>query len=148
VLRITAQFVLNADLERTFDSDPVDSVRISMLLELVKREGVQIEEAAVGYAASNALTRLMKRIQESPEQTEFLQHASVLVSILEMLPFKVDTWDAQNIYYSLLQTEYPSISRRYDPASLGWSKMFLALGEKLEVSVPPVGTEAEVRVAG
>jgi alpha-amylase/alpha-mannosidase (GH57 family) len=148
VLRITAQFVLNSDLEKTFGADPVDSVRISMLLELVKREGVQVEEAAVGYAASNALTRLLKAIQETPRKTELLQQANVLVSILEMLPFKVNTWNAQNIFYSLLQTEFPSISRLQDQFSRSWIEAFTALGEKLDVSVPPAKSHAELRLAG
>ena len=55
VLRITTAFVLNSDLVRTFSADPVDAVRISMLLELVKREGVKIDEASVGFAAGTAL---------------------------------------------------------------------------------------------
>lgn len=147
VLRITAQFVLNSDLVRTFNSDPVDSVRISMLLELVKREGVQIEEAGVGYAASNALSRLMKSLQQSPQNTELLQHANVLVALLETLPFKVNYWDAQNIYYSLLQTEYPGMARRPDSASRQWAESFAALGEKLQVSVPPMSATVELRMA-
>jgi len=117
-------------------------------LELVKREGVQVEEAAVGYAASNALTRLLKAIQETPRKTELLQQANVLVSILEMLPFKVNTWNAQNIFYSLLQTEFPSISRLQDQFSLSWIEAFTALGEKLDVSVPPAKSHAELRLAG
>jgi hypothetical protein len=77
-----------------------------------------------------------------------LQQANVLVTILELLPFKIDTWDAQNIFYSLLQTQFPSIARRHDQVSRGWTEAFINLGEKLEVSVPPVGSHAELRLAG
>lgn len=148
VLRITAQFVLNSDLLRTFESDPVDSVRASMLLELVKREGVQIEEAGVGFAASNAVTRLLNRLAKDPQNSELVQHANLLVSIVQMLPFKISYWDAQNIYYSLLQTDYPAMARRPDAASRHWVENFAALGEKLQVSVPPVSARAELRMAG
>lgn len=147
VLRITAQFVLNSDLIRTLSSDPVDSVRISMLLELVKREGVQLEEAGVAYQASNALTRLMKNLERDPQNLESLQRANVLLAIIETLPFKVNYWDAQNIYYSLLKSEYPFMTRRQDTASKRWAEQFAALGEKLQVSVPPSGTSAELRMA-
>lgn len=119
-----------------------------MLLELVKREGVQVEESSIGYAAGNALTRLLKSIQETPQKTELLQQANVLVSILEMLPFKVNIWDAQNIYYSLLQAEFPSIGRRHDQVSRSWAEAFLGLGEKLGVSAPSLGSHAELRLAG
>ncbi|HET9184177.1 MAG TPA: DUF3536 domain-containing protein [Candidatus Angelobacter sp.] len=147
VLRVTAQFVLNSDLVRTLKADPVDSVRISMLLELVEREGVQFEEASVAYAARNALTRLMKRLEQSSQETELLRHTNVLVSVLEMLPFKVDMWDAQNIYYTLGQTQYPIIARQQDPASREWLENFLALGEKLQVSVPSAVPRVELRMA-
>ena len=55
VLRFTAEFVLNSDLKHTFETDPVDFVRIAMLMEMVKREGVKVDEAGVRYAAGNSL---------------------------------------------------------------------------------------------
>ena len=66
VLRFTAEFVLNSDLKHTFESDPVDFVRVAMLMEMVKHEGVQVDEAGVGFAASNCLTRLLRRLQAKP----------------------------------------------------------------------------------
>jgi alpha-amylase/alpha-mannosidase (GH57 family) len=147
VLRMTAQFVLNSDLVRTFSTDPVDAVRLSMLLELVKREGVEIEEAGVGFAASKGLTRLMRKLQQEPRNSALLEHANVLVSILQMLPIPVNYWDSQNIFYALLQTEYPVVSQGTDPASRIWVDRFMALGEKLQVSVPPVLVRAELRMA-
>jgi hypothetical protein len=132
VLRMTAAFVLNSDLKRTFETEPVDLVRISMLLELVKREGVQIEEAGVGFAARKALTRIMLQLQQKPHELELLDRADLLTSILEMLPFKVSHWKAQNIYYSLLQRELPDLNT----AQREWAERFLSLGEKLRVAVP------------
>ena len=147
VLRVTAQFVLNSDLERTFSADIVDSVRISMLLELVKREGVQIDEAAIGFAASKGLTRMMKKLQDNPHDNNLLEQANVLASILKLLPCPVNYWHAQNIFYALRQTVYPAMSQRSDPASRRWSEGFMALGEKLQVSVPPAAARAELRMA-
>src|SRR5579863_5048725 len=45
VLRITAEFVLNSDLKHAFEADPVDVVHIAMLIEMVKVEGVKLEDA-------------------------------------------------------------------------------------------------------
>lgn len=132
VLSMTAAFVLNSDLKRTFATEPVDLVRISMLLEMVKSEGVQIEEAGVGFAARNALTRMMLQLQHKPHDIELLDRANLLTSIVEMLPVKVSYWKAQNIYYSLLQRQLPGIST----AKREWVERFLSLGEKLRVAVP------------
>ena len=146
VLRITTAFVLNSDLVRTFSADPVDAVRISMLLELVKREGVNIDEASVGFAAGNSLTRLMRQLSKAPANLELLHRADVLVALLQMLPFPVNYWESQNIYYQMLQNELPSRLNNEDEISVAWVKRFVALGEKLRVSVP-VMEPAELPVA-
>jgi alpha-amylase/alpha-mannosidase (GH57 family) len=135
VLRTTAEFVLNSDLKRTFETEPVDSVRVAMLMELVKREGVRLEEAGLSYAAGRSLTRLMERLEQKPESAELLEHANVLVTLLEMLPFKMDYWRAQNIFYSMMKKSFPFMSRRMDEASRVWTRRFLELGEKLKVRV-------------
>jgi hypothetical protein len=136
VLRITTAFVLNTDLVRTFSRDPIDVVRISMLLELVKREGVKIEEAGVAFAAGNSLARLVRRFSQSPDNLALLQRADVLAVLLEMLPFPVNYWESQNIYYQLLQDELPARAAKRDETSIIWTKLFISLGEKLRVSVP------------
>jgi hypothetical protein len=106
-----------------------------MLMELVKREGVKLEEAGLSFAASKSLTQLMRRLEEAPENAELLEHANVLVTLLEMLPFKVDYWQAQNIFYSLMKKHFPFLSKRMDEASRVWTRRFLELGDKLKVRV-------------
>jgi alpha-amylase/alpha-mannosidase (GH57 family) len=135
VLRITAEFVLNSDLKHTFETGPVDSVRVAMLMELVKREGVTLEATGLSYAASKSLTRLMQRLEREPQSLELLEHANVLVTLLEMLPFKVDYWQAQNIFYALMKKHFPFLSKRMDEASRMWTRRFLDLGERLKVRV-------------
>ncbi|HET6936091.1 MAG TPA: DUF3536 domain-containing protein [Candidatus Angelobacter sp.] len=147
VLRITAEFILNTDLRRTFEADPVDVVRISMLLELLKREGVKLDAEGVAFAAGNALTRMMRRLQENPRDLQLLARADVLVSIAEMLPSPVSLWEAQNIYYSLLQKELAGIHRKHDAATRAWAERFLALGEKLQVAVPALEPQVELQMA-
>ena len=107
VLRFTAEFVLNSDLKHTLETDPVDFVRIAMLMEMVKREGVQVDEAGARYAAGNALTRILRRLQQNLQDSETLERANVLTSLFPMMPFSVDCWHAQNIYYSILDKVFP-----------------------------------------
>jgi hypothetical protein len=147
VLRFTAEFVLNSDLKHTFETDPVDFVRIAMLMEMVKREGVQVDEAGVRYAAGNSLTRILRRLQQKPRDSETLERANVLTSLYPMMPFSIDCWRAQNIYYSILNKTFPEIAREPDRESRRWQERFLALGEKLRISVPVVGPEQELMIA-
>jgi alpha-amylase/alpha-mannosidase (GH57 family) len=148
VLRVTSEFVINNDLKNTLEHDPVDPLRISMLLELAKREGIELEQAGLAYAAGNALTRLMRRLRDEPKNTKTLAIADMLVTLLQMFPFQVNYWEAQNIFYSLLKNEFPRISEDHDSASQEWRERFLALGEKLQVSVPALEPVAEMQIAG
>ena len=147
VLRMTAEFVLNRDLKKTFDAEPVDFVRAAMLMEMVKREGVRMDEATVGYSASKALTHLLQRLRQNPQENEILERAFVLASLFTTLPLPVDYWQAQNIYYSILNQDYPALARRDDPNSRTWRERFLALGEKLHISVPALAREVELPMA-
>jgi alpha-amylase/alpha-mannosidase (GH57 family) len=147
VLRMTAEFVLNRDLKKTFDAEPVDFVRAAMLMEMVKREGVHVDETTVGYSASNALTRLLRRLQQNPLEGETLERALVLASLFATQPLPVDYWHAQNIYYSILKHDFPALARRNDPESRAWRERFIALGEKLQISVPALVQKVELPIA-
>ncbi len=147
VLRFTAEFVLNSDLKHTFENDPVDFVRVAMLVELVKHEGVPVDSAGIGFAASNSLTRLLRRLQERPHEPELLERANILATIFPSMPFPVNYWHAQNIYYAILKQEFPAIAGQQDPASRKWRELFLKLGERLQISVPALVPEAELEMA-
>ena len=147
VLRITAEFVLNSDLRHTFESEPVDVVRIATLMELVKQENVKLEEAGLGFAAGKSLTRLLKRLHHDPRNLELLERADVLITLLQMFPLPVNYWRAQNIFYSVLKNSFPFIAKGSDEQARAWTERFLALGEKLRVSVPKEVAASELRAA-
>ena len=146
VLRITAEFVLNSDLRRTLDADPPDTLRLAMLMELVKREGVRLDDTGLAYAASNSLNRLMRRLRQDPHSAELLNRIVVLVTVLQMFPFTMDYWEAQNIYYSILRDIYPN-PEFAGSTKRAWREKFLALGEKLQVSTPVREIRPELQLA-
>jgi hypothetical protein len=106
-----------------------------------------VDEAGARYAAGNALTRILRRLQQNPQDSETLERANALTSLYPMMPFSVDCWHSQNIYYSILDKVFPEIARRDDPASRRWQERFLALGEKLRISVPDLTRETELQIA-
>ena len=66
-----------------------------------------MDEAGARYAAGNSLTRILRRLQQNPQDSETLERANVLTSLYPMMPFSVDCWHAQNIYYSILDKVFP-----------------------------------------
>jgi len=89
----------------------------------------------------------MRRLQENPKDSETLERANALTGLFPMMPFAVDSWHAQNIYYSLLNKVYPEIAGRQDPDARHWQERFLALGEKLRIRVPAPALDRELEVA-
>ena len=148
VLRITAEFVINNDLKSSLERDPIDPLRISMLLELAKREGIKLEQAGLAYTAANALTRLMRRLRDEPKKIHTLVVADMLVTLLQLFPFGVNYWEAQNIFYSLLKNQFTRTSENQDAPSREWRERFLALGAKLQVNVQALEPMVEMQIAG
>jgi len=91
---------------------------------------------------------LLKRLQQKPRDMETLERANVLTSLLPMTTFSVDLWRAQNLYYSIFRNSFPEIARRQDQDSRVWQERFLALGEKLRISVPELTPQAELQMTG
>jgi hypothetical protein len=108
---------------------------------------VQVDQAGVGYAAGNSLTRLLRRMQQNPGDRETLERANVLTALLRRMPFPINYWHAQNVYYSILNTELPAIKEAQDSTTQEWKARFLALGEKLQISVPEFEPIAELQLA-
>ena len=148
VLRITAEFVINNDLKSSLERDPIDPLRISMLLELAKREGIKLEQAGLAYTAANALTRLMRRLRDEPKNANTLVVVDMLVTLLQLFPFGVNYWEAQNIFYSLLKNQFTRTSENQDAPSREWRERFLALGAKLQVNVQALEPMVEMQIAG
>jgi hypothetical protein len=64
-----------------------------------------------------------------------------------MFPFRVNYWEAQNIFYSLLKNQSPATSEEHAAVPSEWRERLLALGEKLGVSVPDLEPKAEMMMA-
>ncbi|HEY6253621.1 MAG TPA: DUF3536 domain-containing protein, partial [Candidatus Angelobacter sp.] len=147
VLRITAEFVLNNDIRRALETDPVDSLRLAMSMEMAKSEGIRLEETGLNFAASKGLARLMERLAQQPGNLELVQRANAQVTLLKMFPFSVNLWQAQNIFYSMMKKNLPLIEKSADPALRLWMERLLDLGEQLRVRIPRIEQKAEVPIA-
>jgi alpha-amylase/alpha-mannosidase (GH57 family) len=133
-LSVTAEFVLNAALRRAFQDDPLDLGRINTLLETARRENVALDAAGLSYVLTGRINSLMQAFAAMPEDLETLQRMNGVFTVINKLPFQVNLWKVQNLYYGMLQTLYPDVSTRQSPESRLWSQEFAELGEKLGVA--------------
>jgi alpha-amylase/alpha-mannosidase (GH57 family) len=144
VLSVTSEFVLNASLRRAFMEIPVDVGRISTLLDSARRENVELNGAELGYVLRTRLDALMQASLASAEDPETLRILNNIFVVVNALPFKVDLWRPQNIFYRMTESLLPLMAQRGTEASREWVRLFAELGGKLGITVEvPVVPELE-----
>jgi len=133
VLHNAAEFVLNSNLRAAFLQDPPDIQRINRLLEEAEITNVQLDGPLLGYVLEGTLERMSRHWLSNPSDLEALGHLNEVVALAKTMPFEVDLWKVQNVYYRLLQTFYPSWRDRKDEEARLWMERFESLGDRLRV---------------
>jgi len=133
ILRVSAEFVLGNAVRRCVAAEDLDLNRVRMLLANAAREGITIDPRPLESALRVQLNRLIERCAQNPASPESLQTLEALVSFARILPFKVDLWNQQNVYYELLRglSSQPHLHR-----GNGWLDHFRGLGGSLGIALP------------
>jgi alpha-amylase/alpha-mannosidase (GH57 family) len=134
ILRVTSDFVLDRAVRRALTDRDVDLERIRTLVETASRTGVKLDAASLQFALRERLNALVDQWAMKPTDRDLLEMVAAVVSLARVLPFEVDLWKVQNVYYRMLQ-RISSEAITHD-ASAAWLEHFLQLGERLGVTVP------------
>ncbi len=133
-----AEFVLNVDLRRAFEDEDVDVSRIRTVLEEVQHSKIALHATELNYALKGTLEWMEERMYTNPTNLALLKQVETLVALARTLPFEVDFWKIQNVYYDMQQGVYPVFLARASQESATaeeWITHFIALGEGLGFSV-------------
>jgi hypothetical protein len=137
VLTVAAEFSLNASLRREFRADFLDLGEVKNLLNEAKDEGVHLDSEGLAHVMKRKLNGLMTQLQRRPLNQALLRKILLLLDMLKELPFAVNLWKVENLYYQMSRTVYPELAGS-DSAPAGWSEDFLALGSKLRIRVDAI----------
>ncbi|HEX4663422.1 MAG TPA: DUF3536 domain-containing protein, partial [Terriglobales bacterium] len=133
-LAIAAEFVINASLRREFRADFLDLREVRSLLTQAKEEGVQLDSAGLAFVMERKLNGLMQQLQRRPQNLGLLRKILSLLDVLKELPFAVNLWKVENLYYQMSRTSYPELLKQMSvPAE--WFDDFLRLGQRLRIRV-------------
>jgi hypothetical protein len=136
--RTAAEFALNSHLRRALEEEELDFERIRILLEEARVVKVVLDAEMLGYTIQHTLEQKMERFFEEPADLDLLQGLEAAVNLARTLPFEVNLWQTQNIYYGMLQTFYPTFLKKAERGNEDaqiWISHFSALGDKLRVRV-------------
>ena len=139
ILRMTAEFVLNASLQGELARQPLDSVRVKLLLEQSRAEQVSLDKAGLGFTLQKSLDGVMEKLSGDPDNWDLMRQAAVAVDLAVSLGLPVNLWRAQNIYYGMAHQYLPQLQNRPHQ----WLISFLVLAEKLGVLVTQFQIQAQ-----
>jgi hypothetical protein len=132
-LALAAEFAINAGLRRALEGDPIDQSLLRSFLQLAKADKVHLDTTTLSYIADQRMKRAMVELQMSAGSLEMLDRALNLAHTLVELPFELNLWQAQNIWYEILRTSsYALTSLTADDRPL-WDKAFKQLAICLSI---------------
>jgi alpha-amylase/alpha-mannosidase (GH57 family) len=129
-----AEFALNLSIRQALEAEDSDLARVQALLEEAKRLKVPLERVSLGYALKGTIERMMEDLQAHPQDLIRLEKLERITGLARSLPFDVDFWKVQNIFYRMTQTDYQAFRDRAakgEEAGRNWIFHFSALGENL-----------------
>ena len=139
--RAAAELVINSRLRRALQSEELDGELIGSLLGEAKQWQVALDGLGLGHIMKERLARAMERVRADPTDISLLKRLEEMLDATRSLPFYVDLWKPQNLYFDMLRSlpdVLPKEMRRNSETAGRWMDEFTALGEKLGVHVAVV----------
>ena len=132
-LTLAAEFAINAGLRRALEGDPIDQATLRSFLQLAKADKVPLDTSTLSYIADQRMKRAMVELQMSAGSLEMLDRSLTLARTLVELPFELNLWQAQNIWYEILRTSNYALTSQIADDRPQWEKDFNQLGKCLSI---------------
>jgi alpha-amylase/alpha-mannosidase (GH57 family) len=145
-LTLAAGFAVNAGLRRALESDPMDQAQLRSFLTLAKADQVPLETPTLSYIADQRMKRAMVELQMSSGSVEMLERALALARTLVELPFELNLWQAQNIWYEILRTSSYALTALTTDDRPKWEKHFQELGSCLSIDWAAISAQEPAAV--
>jgi uncharacterized membrane protein (DUF2068 family) len=146
-LNLAAGFAINAGLRRALEADPLDLAQLRSYLALAKADQIPLETATLTYIADQHMKRAMLDLLASFGSLEVLDRALGLVLTLKELPFEVNLWQAQNIWYEILRIPSGDLTALEAKDGARWEKDFTELGRCLSFDTEAIRAEDTLATA-
>ena len=103
LLRATAETVLSSSVERALAEPEPDLDRVRGLFETAARQHVSLDAAGLEVALRQRLNAAVEQWARKPSDLHLLELAESVAALARIVPFDVNLWNSQNVYYELVQ---------------------------------------------
>lgn len=133
-----AELILNLDLYRAVSAETLNAEQIRTLIDSARLWRVELDTAGLSYEFKKTLEKKMAKFVAAPGDTALLQELIDALTLAHTMPFALDLWKVQNLYYTLWQTVRPEFQKKAeqgDETAREWQNRFTSLGEQLRLRV-------------
>jgi hypothetical protein len=102
-LRASAEFALNHHLRTEFLGDEPSLQRVAPLIEEARAVNVSLDVPTLEYALRSRLEQMAERLTVSPADPQLLHRFQAAVELARALPFPVNLWQVQNLFFEQLR---------------------------------------------
>jgi alpha-amylase/alpha-mannosidase (GH57 family) len=143
-LTLAAGFAINAGLRRALETDPIDAALLKSYLQLANADQVKLETSDLSYLADLRMKRAMVELQLSAGSLEMLDRAVALARALQDMPFELNLWQAQNIWYEILRSSSYALTALQDDERPRWDADFAELGRCLSIDTEAITAQEQL----
>jgi alpha-amylase/alpha-mannosidase (GH57 family) len=140
-LALAAGFAVNAGLRRALEADPIDITQVRSFLNMAKSDEIVLDTPTLTYIADLRMKRAMLELNMSSGSLEILDRALSLAHILTELPFELNLWQAQNIWYEILRSSPQGLTAHEIEERPRWTRDFHDLGCCLSIACDVITAE-------
>jgi len=101
VLEDPVRYILNLDLKKVLSARDPDTQRMAVLVSEMTKGKFEPDSATLNFAASAAITTLMQRLLENPEDVTLVEKVNDVFTILCPLSLNYNLWECQNYYFRI-----------------------------------------------
>jgi hypothetical protein len=124
--RVAIDLTLQGELAAALSSENLDPVPVGALVEQIRTSGIQLDTVRLEFTLRGVIEELARKWRNHPGDMAAMHRMEQGVDVLDLLPFNVNLWAAQNLAYDVVKmAANESISARWRLAS---SKLALRLG--------------------
>jgi alpha-amylase/alpha-mannosidase (GH57 family) len=149
-LDTVTDFVLQSDIRRQIEAEPVDLERLDALIQEAQLRQNRVFDAHISYAVKNKMEHLIRKLADNPAELEGIRALKRFAERVMSLPLGLNLWKVQNTYWELLQKTFPDFAQRASAESetdRNWVVEFLGLGERLGFAVKGLRGGQELKLA-
>jgi hypothetical protein len=138
--KTTAETALNLKLQKMFTAKTADLGRLGEDVNEIGSWNMDLDTVTLEFIIRRRIEGDMAALLEEAESTRRLTDLILLVKAAALLPFEVNLWQTQNMYWTMLQSRASDLRSKNGETSerRSWSEAVRLLGQLLFFNVPAV----------